>query len=140
MKNSKKKEDEVGFMISDLVKELNISARSIRYYEELGLISPKRTSGNHRIYAKKEKARLKMILKAKKLGFNLDEITSLLSLYDVDKSEKSQYEEGIKVAYNHLHDVQNRLKDLKELENSLMDAIEQAEQEYNEKYLQDKIQ
>lgn len=75
-----------------------------------------------------------MILKAKKLGFNLDEITSILSLYDVDKSEKSQYEEGIRVAYKHLQDVQNRLVDLKELEKSLVKAIKQAEQEYSERY------
>lgn len=55
MQSEKGNESEVSFMISDLVKELNISARSIRYYEELGLISPKRTTGNHRIYEKKKK-------------------------------------------------------------------------------------
>lgn len=126
---------ETGFMISDLVSELNISARSIRYYEELGLISPKRTAGNHRIYSKKDKARLKMILKAKNIGFSLDEITSLLALYDLDRTEKSQYDEGIKVAYHHLHDVQNRLQDLMNLEKSLIHAIEQAEKEYKEKFV-----
>lgn len=126
--------DETGFMISDLVRDLNISARSIRYYEELGLLSPKRTAGNHRVYSKRDRARLKMIIRAKSLGFTLEEIIALFELYDMDRSEKSQYEEGIKLTYQHLEKIRTKIVELKKLEDALLLALQDAESEYNTRY------
>jgi DNA-binding transcriptional MerR regulator len=126
--------NETGFMISDLVSELNISARSIRYYEELGLLSPKRTAGNHRVYSKRDRARLKMIIRAKSLGFSLDEIIALFELYDMDRSEKSQYEEGIKLTYQHLEKIRTKISELKKIENALLQALQEAETEYQNRY------
>ncbi|MGE7927897.1 MerR family transcriptional regulator [Lysinibacillus xylanilyticus] len=126
--------NETGFMISDLVSELNISARSIRYYEELGLLSPKRTAGNHRVYSKRDRARLKMIIRAKSLGFSLDEIIALFELYDMDRSEKSQYEEGIKLTYQHLEKIRTKISELKKIEDALLQALQEAETEYKNRY------
>ena len=126
--------DNTGFMISDLVKELDISARSIRYYEELGLLSPKRTAGNHRLYTNRDRVRIKMIIRAKSLGFSLEEIIALFELYDMDRTEKSQYEEGIKLAYQHLNKVQTKISELKKLEDALLNAIHEAEEEYKNKF------
>lgn len=126
--------NETGFMISDLVSELNISARSIRYYEELGLLAPKRTAGNHRVYSKRDRARLKMILRAKSLGFSLEEIVALFELYDMDRTEKSQYEEGIKLTYQHLDKIRTKIAELKKIEDSLLKALQEAETEYKNKF------
>ncbi|MDN4595220.1 MerR family transcriptional regulator [Polycladomyces subterraneus] len=116
------------YLISDLVQEFNISQRTIRYYEELGLISPRRTAGSHRIYSRRDRARIKMILRGKMLGFSLKEIASLLQLYEIDPTQKRQYEEGIRYAY--LEEVRNRIEELKILEQELVDAIEEAKRQY----------
>lgn len=126
-----KKSEDIEFLISDLVEEFGISQRSIRYYEELGLIHPRRTAGNHRIYTKRDRARIKMILRGKHLGFSLQDAATLISLYDIDSSQIKQYEEGIRLAYQHLKEVRERQEELKLLENDLLDAIEDAEAKYN---------
>jgi DNA-binding transcriptional MerR regulator len=124
--------NETGYSISDLVNEFDISARSIRYYEEVGLLFPKRTSGNHRLYSKRDRARIIMILRAKMLGFTLEEILSLFELYDIDPTEKAQYEEGIKMAYQHLQNVRMRKTELEILEEELLKAIREAETKYKD--------
>ncbi|MFJ7726694.1 MerR family transcriptional regulator [Neobacillus sp. NPDC097160] len=126
-----KKSENIEFLISDLVEEFGISQRSIRYYEELGLIHPKRTAGNHRTYTKRDRARIKMILRGKLLGFSLQDAATLISLYDIDSSQIKQYEEGIRLAYQHLSEVRERQEELKLLENDLLEAIEDAEAKYN---------
>jgi DNA-binding transcriptional MerR regulator len=123
-------DDQREYMMSDLVQEFNISPRTIRYYEELGLISPRRNAGNHRIYSRRDRARIKMILRGKMLGFSLKEIASLLKLYDIDPTQKRQYEQGICYARQHLERVRNRIEELKMLEQELVDAIEEAERQY----------
>jgi len=67
--------------IGDIAKRLGITQRSIRYYEELGLIHPARTGGRFRIYAEAEVERLKTVLLLKDLGMSLDEIGSLIKLW-----------------------------------------------------------
>jgi DNA-binding transcriptional MerR regulator len=126
-----KKSENTEYLISDLVEEFGISQRSIRYYEELGLIDPRRTAGNHRIYTKRDRARIKMVLRGKHLGFSLQDAATLFSLYDIDTTQIKQYEEGIKLAYQHLREVRVRQKELELLESDLLDAIEDAEGKYN---------
>ncbi|ADG06810.1 MerR family transcriptional regulator [Kyrpidia spormannii] len=120
------------YQISDLVQEFQISPRTIRYYEELGLVQPRRTAGNHRIYSRRDRARLKMILRGKMLGFSLREIAVLIQLYDIDPTEKRQYEEGLRYAYKHLEEVRHRIAELKLLEADLVEAIHAAETKYGE--------
>jgi DNA-binding transcriptional MerR regulator len=126
-----KKSENIEYLISDLVEEFGISQRSIRYYEELGLIHPRRTAGNHRVYTKRDRARIKMILRGKHLGFSLQDAATLISLYDIDTTEFKQYEEGIKLAYQHLKEVRHRQKELALLESDLLDAIREAEARYS---------
>jgi DNA-binding transcriptional MerR regulator len=125
-----KKSEYIEYLISDLVEEFGISQRTIRYYEELGLLHPRRTAGNHRIYTKRDRARIKMILRGKHLGFSLQDAAALISLYDFDSTQIKQYEEGIKLAYNHLKEVRERQKELNLLEKDLLDAIKDAETKY----------
>lgn len=67
--------------IGDLAKRFKISQRSLRYYEELGLLNPVRSSGGFRVYAQHEVERLKTILLLKELGMTLDEISSLIHIW-----------------------------------------------------------
>ncbi|MGF1681556.1 MerR family transcriptional regulator [Photobacterium minamisatsumaniensis] len=73
------------FKISELAKEFDITTRSIRFYEDVGLLQPDR-QGNARIYQRRDKVRLKLILRGKRLGFSLAEIRELFELYDTDQS------------------------------------------------------
>lgn len=74
------------FKISELAKEFDITTRSIRFYEDVGLIKPQRR-GNMRVYVRRDKTRLKLILRGKRLGFSLAEIKELFALYDTDQSD-----------------------------------------------------
>ncbi|OLQ87894.1 MerR family transcriptional regulator [Vibrio ponticus] len=73
------------FKISELAKEFDITTRSIRFYEDLGLITPQR-KGSTRIYNGRDRIRLKLILRGKRLGFSLADIKELFELYDTDQS------------------------------------------------------
>ena len=84
------------YSISDLSKEFDITTRSIRFYEDQGLIKPKRR-GQTRIYSLKDRVRLKLILRGKRLGFSLAETRRLFELYDADKNP-SMIKKGLELA------------------------------------------
>ncbi len=75
------------FAIADLAKEFGISTRAIRFYESKGLLSPERV-GATRIFRRRDRARLILILRGKRLGFSLRDISDYLSLYDADRSQQ----------------------------------------------------
>ncbi len=77
------------FTISDLADEFALTTRAIRFYEDHGLLSPTR-KGTRRVYGQRERVRLKLVLRGKRLGMSLAEIAEILDLYDADKSERSQ--------------------------------------------------
>ncbi len=77
------------FGITELAREFDVTTRTIRYYEDKGLLSPTR-KGQQRVYAPRDRVRLKLIMRGKRLGFSLDEIRELIDLYDVDPSEATQ--------------------------------------------------
>jgi DNA-binding transcriptional MerR regulator len=77
------------YSISDLAREFALTTRAIRFYEDEGLVSPRR-SGRSRIYGERDRVRIKLILRGKRLGLSLTEIRELLDLYDVSRSERPQ--------------------------------------------------
>lgn len=79
------------FSISDLSREFDVTARAIRFYEDKGLIAPMR-EGQRRIYTPRDRVRLMLILRGKRLGFSLSEIKDILDLYDTDMGESRQLE------------------------------------------------
>lgn len=87
--NTEQTPDKETFSISQLAKEFDITTRSIRFYEDQGLVTPKR-NGQTRVYSKRDKVRLKLILRGKRLGFTLAETGRLFKLYDADKSSAKQ--------------------------------------------------
>jgi len=78
--------------ISDLAQEFGITTRTIRHYEDQGLLSPAR-KGQNRLFSKRDRVRLKLALRGARLGFTLGEIRELFDMYDLAHGEKLQLEE-----------------------------------------------
>jgi DNA-binding transcriptional MerR regulator len=70
------------FTIRDLTKEFTVSARTLRFYEEKGLLEPTRR-GEQRLYSRRDRARLAYVLAGKQVGFSLEEVREMLDLYDL---------------------------------------------------------
>jgi len=77
------------FSIAELAREFEVTTRTIRFYEDKGLLSPER-EGQRRIYHPRDQVRLRLIMRGKRLGFSLDEIREMIDLYDADTSEVAQ--------------------------------------------------
>ena len=77
------------YTISELAREFDITTRTIRFYEDEGLLQPGR-NGRQRIYSRRDYIRLKLILRGKRLGLSLSEIADIIELYDSDQGETGQ--------------------------------------------------
>ena len=77
------------FTVNQLAEELGVTPRAIRFYEVKGLIAPRR-AGTTRVFDRRDRARLLLVLRGKRLGFSLAEIGEFLDLYDADRSQASQ--------------------------------------------------
>ncbi len=99
------------FSIADLAREFDVTARTIRFYEDQGLIAPTR-QGLNRIYSRADRFRLGWILRGKRLGFSLADIKELLDLYETDRSRVSQLKAALKRAREHVVDMERKAADL----------------------------
>jgi len=81
--------DAATFSIADLAREFDVTTRTIRFYEAEGLIAPSRR-GQHRIFSPRDRVRLRLILRGKRLGFSLGEIRDIIDLYDRAPGEAGQ--------------------------------------------------
>ncbi len=79
------------YTISDLAREFDLTTRTIRFYEDQGLLAPGRV-GRNRVYGNRERVRIRLILRGKRLGFSLAEIKEFLDLYEATEGEKRQLE------------------------------------------------
>lgn len=84
------------FGISDLAKEFGITPRTIRFWEDQGLLSPQR-EGRNRVFSRRDRAHLKMALRGKRLGLSLAEIKDLIGMYETAQDETSQLQECLRV-------------------------------------------
>ena len=78
------------FGIAELAREFDVTTRTIRFYEDKGLLRPTR-KGQRRVYAARDRVRLKLIMRGKRLGFSLEKIREMIDLYDVDPTEVTQF-------------------------------------------------
>jgi DNA-binding transcriptional MerR regulator len=95
-----------------LARHFDISPRTIRFYEEKGLIAPQRTKGNQRFYTSRERVRLKLILRGKRFGYSLDEIAEMIGLTDVDWDEITQIRKSLVFGEQKLAEIRTRIRDL----------------------------
>ena len=105
------KETPTTYSISDLSKEFDITTRSIRFYEDQGLIAPTR-KGQTRIYNQKDKVRLRLILRGKRLGFSLAETGKIFELYDLDDTSASQLQLMINLISEKKSELKQQLDDI----------------------------
>ncbi|MEH6596519.1 MAG: MerR family DNA-binding transcriptional regulator [Colwellia polaris] len=101
----------VTYSIGELAREFDITTRSIRFYEDQGLILPTR-KGQTRIYNQRDRVRLKLILRGKRLGFSLAETGRLFELYDADKSSATQLKTIMDLISNKKNDLNQQLEDI----------------------------
>lgn len=118
--------------IGELAAAHGITTRTIRFYEAKGLISPAR-KGVARAYGRRDRARLKLILRGKNLGFSLEDITKFLSLYDADPSQMAQTRLLLTKVEQHIEDLETKrkdiertLKDLREIRNQCTEHLNAA--------------
>lgn len=99
------------YSIAELAREFAVTARTIRFYEDEGLIKPRR-QGTQRLYSVGDRARLGWILRGKRLGFTLSEIKELLDLYHVDRTGLQQMRELLRRSRLHIEELERRRADL----------------------------
>lgn len=114
---------EITYSISELAHEFDVTPRTIRYYEDEGLLTPLR-EGQTRIYSHRDKIRLKLTLRGKRLGFSLAEIRELFDMYDTDKSSKTQLHSMIQLIEAKRGALRQQLEDIQ----MVMAELEAAEQ------------
>ena len=88
------------FSISELAREFDITPRAIRFYEDQGLLAPRR-EGQRRIYTPRDRTRLKLTLRGKRLGLTLSEIRDLIDMYEPGRDERPQLERFLAVLEAH---------------------------------------
>ncbi len=108
------------YTISELAQELEISTRTIRFYEEKGLISPRRSPGNQRQYSRRDRARLKLILRGKRFGYSLEQIAEMIGMAEVDLDEAEQIRRSLAYGQEKLQEINQRIEELRLLEQDIL--------------------
>ncbi|SHH28627.1 DNA-binding transcriptional regulator, MerR family [Desulfosporosinus lacus DSM 15449] len=112
--------------ISNLAEEFLITPRTIRYYEEMGLLTPvHHEKMSQRLYGARERARLKLILRGKRLGFSLSEIKEMINLYDIDRTEGLQLERAVAYGEKRLQELEEKIQEFTLLKAELLDYHQQ---------------
>ncbi len=119
------------FSIGEIAREFDVTPRSIRFYEEQGLINPVR-EGLNRVYSNKDKVRLKLILRGKRLGFSLAEIRNLFDLYDTNPNSAEQLKTMLHLTQTKREVLQLQLNDI----NMLMEELDDVEARCKEELIE----
>jgi DNA-binding transcriptional MerR regulator len=115
------------YSISDLARELDITTRAIRFYEEQGLLSPERR-GQERIYSPRDKVSLKLILRGKRIGFSLAECRELIELYDPSSGNTKQLNSMLAKISERREQLEQQLLDIEQMKLELDTAEERCVQ------------
>lgn len=104
------------YTISELAREFDVTPRTIRFYEDQGLLAPKRTgaSGRQRVYSQRDRTRLKLTLRGKRLGLSLSEIRDLVDMYESPSDTAPQLTRFLAVLARHRETMEQQLADLQE--------------------------
>lgn len=120
------------YTISELSAEFDITTRTIRFYEEKGLLNPRRI-GNARVYSPADRTKLKLILRGKRLGFTLEESRSIIEMYDPERGNTDQLQsllakirEKRDQLEQQLHDIDVMMLDLRDSEEKCLEALAAA--------------
>lgn len=102
------------YTISDLAKEFDLTTRAMRFYEDMGLLRPERSGpgGRNRIYSPRDRTRLKLTLRAKRLGLSLTEAKEIIDLYDSPRDTGVQLKKFLAVLAEHRKQLEEQMADL----------------------------
>jgi len=118
--------------IGELAQELGISTRTIRFYEERGLLNPTRSIGHQRIYTRRDRGHLKLILKHRDAGFTLEEMKELLAIYDTHpdaEGTQRQLARFSEILTRHIGDVDEQIETLMALKARMQERLAYANRE-----------
>ena len=115
------------YSISDLARELDITTRAIRFYEEQGLLAPERR-GQERVYSVRDKVSLKLILRGKRIGFSLAECRELIELYDPSSGNQKQLNSMLGKIAERRQQLEQQLLDIQQMQLELDTAEERCTQ------------
>ncbi|WP_288128217.1 MerR family DNA-binding transcriptional regulator [Thiomonas sp.] len=99
------------YTITELAREFGLTPRAIRFYEEAGLLSPRR-QGRQRVYTQRDRTRLKLTQRGKRLGMSLAEIKELVTMYESPRDTAPQLRRYLEVLALHRRDIEDRMADL----------------------------
>ncbi|GGL29214.1 MerR family DNA-binding transcriptional regulator [Phycicoccus endophyticus] len=97
--------------IAEVAEEFGVTHRTVRHYEELGLLTPQRR-GTTRVYHRRDRTRLALVLRGRRLGFPLEEIRTIIDLYDAPRGRRSQLEYVLAQIDDRRADLEQRRRDL----------------------------
>ncbi len=102
------------YTISDLAREFDLTTRAMRFYEDMGLLQPQRTGpgGRNRIYTPRDRTRLKLTLRAKRLGLSLSEAREIIDMYDSPRDTGPQLRRFLDVLGQHRRQLEEQMADL----------------------------
>ena len=102
------------YTISDLAKEFDLTTRAIRFYEDMGLLQPQRAGpgGRSRVYTPRDRTRLKLTLRAKRLGLSLTEAREIIDMYDSPRDTGPQLKKFLAVLAAHRKELEEQMADL----------------------------
>jgi DNA-binding transcriptional MerR regulator len=100
-------EHERFYSVTQLGAELGVTVRTLHFYEAQGLLTPRR-AGNTRVYTQRDRARMILILRGKRLGFSIREIREYLELYDVDPTHEEQLKALLKTVHSRIHRLEDQ--------------------------------
>ena len=120
-------EDEV-LTIREMCDAFNVTPRTLRFYESKELLFPIR-EGQKRLFTRRDRARLKLILRGKRFGFSLEDIRQLLDLYEMGDQQKTQLHETIKIAQQRMSEMSRQRDELGQAISELADQIGWAEKQ-----------
>lgn len=102
------------FTISDLAREFDLTTRAIRFYEDMGLLQPQRggPGGRNRVYSARDRTRLKLTLRAKRLGLSLTEARDIIDVYDSPRDTTAQLRKFLAVLATHRQALEQQMTDL----------------------------
>ncbi len=114
------------YSISELANLFGITPRTIRYYEEVGLLSSRKRESEtqQRYYDKRARGRLKLILRGKRFGFSLNEIREILDLYDVDPTEKEQLKKTLAYGEEKIKEIDEMIHELSVIKEEMVELFD----------------
>ena len=101
--------------IKQIAHQYELSTRTLRYYEELGILQPERPHNGIRHYSKKEEAKIKLIVRGKRYGFSLEQIKEMVLLFDSDRTGVKQLERTIEYGQQKLQEIDDKIQELYEI-------------------------